>query len=336
MDTLTAPATGATSERRLPFPRRSDGGRVPVGRTPGLVTAALSVLVAGLLVLHAAVPNTLGHLGSLLESFLPWLGLGVPPLLGLALLRRSKLALIALPLPVAAWFGLFAGVLAPHADEPFDLTVVQHNVSDENPDPAGTIGALLAVSPDLVALEEVTEQAMAEYAAALAPLYPHAAVQGTVGLWSKYPVTDVRVVEIRPRAIVDDWSRGMRATVALPQGDVAVYVAHLPSLRLGWTDGFGSTRRDGSAEKLGAALAAEPQQRVLLLGDLNGTLDDRGLDPVTSRLGSDRSDFAFSWPAQAPLARIDHVLARAATVTRVWSLPRTGSDHLPVAARIRF
>lgn len=332
MDTKTAPATGATSYRRLPFP----GSSVPAGRPRGLVTAALSVLVAGLLVLHAAVPNTLGHLGSLLESFLPWLGLAVPPLLGVALLRRSTLALITLPLPAAAWLGLFAGVLAPHSDQPFDLTVVQHNVSDENPDPAGTVRALLAVSPDLIALEEVTEPAMAEYAGALAAAYPHAAVQGTVGLWSKFPVTDVRLVEIRPRAIVDDWSRGMRATVRLPQGDLAVYVAHLPSLRLGWTTGFGSTRRDGSAEKLGAALAAEPQDRVLLLGDLNGTLDDRGLDPVTSQLTSDRSDFAFSWPAPAPLSRIDHVLARGSTVTRVWSLPRTGSDHLPVAARIRL
>ncbi|GAA2373668.1 hypothetical protein Cme02nite_02480 [Catellatospora methionotrophica] len=326
---MTAPPAAATTDRSLP--RRT---RVPAPR--GLVTASLSVLVAGLLVLHAAVPNTLGHLGSLLESFLPWLGLAVPPLLGVALLRRSTIALVTLPLPVAAWLGLFAGVAAPAADVPYDLTVVQHNVSDENPDPAGTVRALTAVSPDLIALEEVTEQALADWSAALSPAYPHTAIQGTVGLWSKYPVSDVRVVEIRPRAIVDDWSRGMRATVRLPQGDVAVYVAHLPSLRLGWTHGFGSTRRDGSAEKLGAALAAEPSQRVLLLGDLNGTLDDRGLDPVTSQLTSDRSDFAFSWPAPAPLARIDHVLARGATVTHVWSLPRTGSDHLPVAARIRL
>ncbi|GIF96012.1 endonuclease/exonuclease/phosphatase family protein [Catellatospora citrea] len=304
-------------------------------RPRGLVPAALSVLVAGLLALHAAVPNTVGRLGSLLETFLPWLGLAVPPLLGAAGLRRSALALLASALAAAAWLGLFAGVLAPPADQPYDLTVVQHNVDDENPDPTGTVRALTAVSPDLIALEEVTDQAVAAYAAALAPAYPHAAVRGTVGLWSRFPLTDVRVVDIRPPAIVDGWSRGMRATVRLPQGDVAVYVAHLPSLRLGWT-GFGSERRDDSAVKLGAALAAEPQQRLLLLGDLNGTVDDRGLEPVLARLSSDRSDFAFSWPAQAPLARIDQVLARAATVTRVWALPRTGSDHLPVAARIRF
>ncbi|MEU8077984.1 endonuclease/exonuclease/phosphatase family protein [Catellatospora citrea] len=331
MNTRTTPATAAT---RLRFPRR-DGG-VTSRRPRGLVPAALSVLVAGLLALHAAVPNTFGRLGSLLETFLPWLGLAVPPLLGAALLRRSALALLATALPVAAWLGLFAGVLAPPAEQPYDLTVVQHNVDDENPDPAGTVRVLTAVSPDLVALEEVTDQAVAAYAAALAPAYPHAAVRGTVGLWSKFPITDVRVVDIRPPAIVDGWSRGLRATVRLPQDDVAVYVAHLPSLRLGWTGGFGSTRRDDSAAKLGAALAAEPRRRLLLLGDLNGTVDDRGLEPVLAQLSSDRSGFAFSWPAQAPLARIDQVLARAATVTRVWALPRTGSDHLPVAARIRF
>ncbi|WP_374119393.1 hypothetical protein [Streptomyces sp. RKAG290] len=40
---------------------------------------ALAVLTAGLLACHRAVPNTGLHLGSLLEAFLPWLGLAVLP-----------------------------------------------------------------------------------------------------------------------------------------------------------------------------------------------------------------------------------------------------------------
>lgn len=44
--------------------------------------------------------------------------------------------------------------------------------------------------------------------------------------------------------------------------------------------------------------------------------------------------FAFSYPASFPLARIDQVLARAATVGRIRTLPATGSDHLPVTARV--
>ncbi|WP_443064811.1 hypothetical protein [Streptomyces sp. NBC_00576] len=35
-----------------------------------------------------------------------------------------------------------------------------------------------------------------------------------------------------------------------------------------------------------------------------------------------------------PLSRIDHVMARSATLPHVRTLPATGSDHLPVAAGI--
>ncbi|GAB3865431.1 hypothetical protein GCM10027610_115480 [Dactylosporangium cerinum] len=65
-------------------------------------------------------------------------------------------------------------------------------------------------------------------------------------------------------------------------------------------------------------------------------MDDRGLRPVTAVLTPARSDLAFSWPAALPVARIDQVMTRSATVTKLWPLPATGSDHLPLAARIRL
>jgi vancomycin resistance protein VanJ len=125
-----------------------------------------------------------------------------------------------------------------------------------------------------------------------------------------------------------------RCGVRTPSGDLAVYVAHLPSVRLRLPDGFGSGWRDESAAALGAAVAAEKLDRVVLLGDLNGTLDDRGLAPVTSRLTPAQEGFGFSWPAAFPLARIDHVLTRSVTPVAAWTLPATGSDHLAVAARV--
>lgn len=335
MDILAAPDTSTSTSRQPspPVPSRDAGAW---GRRRGLVLAGIAVLVAALLTFHDAVPNSLGHLGSLVDTVLPWLGFTIPPLLGLALLRRAGIALLVLPLPAIAWLNLFGGVLASGQDGAYDLVAVQHNVSDANTDPAATARALTAVAPDIIALEEVTPPALPAFAAVLDPDYPHHAVLGTVGLWSRFPLTDVELLEIRPRAIVAEWSRGLRATVRTPRADVRVYVAHLPSLRFGPTRGFGSTNRDDSAARLGAAIAAEPAERLILLGDLNGTLDDRGLGPVTSQLTSDRSDFAFSWPVGLPFARIDHVMARSATVTDVWTLPPTSSDHLPVAARIRF
>ncbi|MEV6652647.1 endonuclease/exonuclease/phosphatase family protein [Streptomyces sp. NPDC051219] len=304
----------------------------------GRVLASLAVLVAALLVFHAQVPNAVGNLGSLLEVFLPWLGLAVPVLLALALLRRSAVALLALLLPTAAWVNLFGGLLLPENRGPRDITAVQHNVSDENADPAGTARTLAEARPDLIALEELTPAALPAYEKSLAPAYPHHVVEGSVGLWSKHPLTDSRPVDIRPKGIGADteWNRGLRSTVRTAgHGEIAVYVAHLPSVRVGLS-GFGSDWRDESAGLLGAAVAAEPLDRVLLLGDLNSTVDDRGLSPVASQMTTAGQGFAFSWPASFPVARIDHVMTRAATVTSLWSLPRTGSDHLPVAARVRL
>ncbi|MET8153428.1 endonuclease/exonuclease/phosphatase family protein [Actinoplanes sp. NPDC049668] len=305
------------------------------GRWRGLLVAALAVLVAALLACHGAVPNTAAHLGSLLETFLPWLGLSIPVLAGLALWRRPAVSLPAVLLALLAWLGLFGGHLLPGRDRAYDVTAVQHNVSDENADPAATVRELLEVRPDLVALEELTPAALPAYAAAFPPEYPHHTVQGTVGLWSRYPLAGAGPVDIRPQAFGADWNRGLRATARTPHGDVAVYVAHLPSVRLGFA-GFDCARRDESAALLGARIAAEPLDRVLLLGDLNNTVHDRGLEPISALLDTAESDFAFSWPAGAPVARVDQIMGRSLTVTELWALPATGSDHLPIAARIRI
>ncbi|MER5646052.1 endonuclease/exonuclease/phosphatase family protein [Streptosporangium sp. NPDC002524] len=311
---------------------RRTSGRSP---TRGWVLASVGVLVAGLLAFPAVVPNAVGNLGSLLETFLPWAGLAVPVLLGLALLRRSALAAVSLVLPVAVWIAVFGGRALPADREaPGDLTVLQHNVGEENPDHGGTALALVRAGADLVALEELTPDVLPVYEKALASGHPHRAVVGTVGLWSRYPLADSRPVDIRPADVGPDWNRGLRATARTPHGDVAVYVAHLPSIRIRPADGFGSGRRDESAVRLGAAVASEPLDRVVLLGDLNGTLDDRGLAPLTSRMVSTRRGFGLSWPSTFPLARIDHVMTRTAVPVAAWTLPATGSDHLPLIARV--
>ncbi|WP_399897557.1 endonuclease/exonuclease/phosphatase family protein [Streptomyces sp. BBFR51] len=296
--------------------------------------AGAAVVTALLLVFHGVVPNAVLGLGSLLESFLPWLGLVVVVLLVLALVCRSALALVSLLLPVAAWTYLFGGLLLPAAESGTDdLVVVQHNVSDENGDPAGTARALAGAGSDLIALEELVPPALEVYQSTLAPDYPYRAVRGTVGLWSKYPLTDARPLDIRPRGITEEWNRGLRAVAHAPRGEIAVYVAHLPSVRVR-ASGLASSWRDESAGLLGEAVAAEELNRVILLGDLNGTVDDRALEPLTERLNVAERGVALSYPAAFPLARIDQVMARSATVGRIRTLSATGSDHLPVVARV--
>jgi vancomycin resistance protein VanJ len=332
---------GSGPERREPGIRRL-ANRLISGRRGdpriwrrGLVTAALAVVLALVMAAHAYIPNRFGNLGSLTETFLPWLGLGVPVLLLVAAVRRSATALIAVLLPALVWLNLFGGLLTDKAAGGGDLTVATHNVNADNADPAGTARAVAASGADVVALEELRASAVPTYEDALAPTYKYHSVQGTVGLWSKYPLSGISPVDIKL-----GWTRAMRATVTTPQGPVAVYVAHLPSVRVKLEAGFTARQRDTSADALGEAIAHERLEKIVLLGDLNGTMNDRALNAVTSQMrstqGAAGSGFGFSWPASFPMARIDQILVKGVEPMSSWTLPETGSDHLPVAARVRM
>ncbi len=301
----------------------------------GWVIAAPAVLTALLLGFHARLPNSFGNLGSLLETFLPWVGLLVPPLLALALWRRSATALLALVLPVVVWTDLFGGLLTDKSAGAGDWTVLTHNVAADNPDPAGTVRQLTGSGAQIIALEELTGSALPTYSAGLAAGYPYHVVEGTVGLWSKYPLGDTRVVDIRI-----GWTRAFRTQVSTPQGPLAVYVAHMPSVRVKFDGGFTAGQRDVSAQALGDAIQAEPLNKVLLLGDLNGTMNDRSLAPVTSQMrsaqGTAGAGFGFSWPSAFPMARIDQIMSRGLKPTDSWVLPADGSDHRAIAAAYRY
>ncbi|MEU2581871.1 endonuclease/exonuclease/phosphatase family protein [Streptomyces avermitilis] len=301
----------------------------------GLVVAACAVLLALVMVLHAQIPNTIGNLGSLVETFLPWLGVFVPLLLALGFVRRSATAVIAVLLPTTVWLNLFGGLLTDRAGSGGDLTVATHNVNADNTDPSGTAHDVAASGADVVALEELTATAVPVYEKALAATYKYHSVQGTVGLWSKYPLKDVRPVDIKL-----GWTRAMRATIDTPYGEIAGYVAHLPSVRVKLAAGFTAHQRDKSADALGEAIADETLRDVILLGDLNGTMNDRSLSNITSQLrstqGAAGSGFGFSWPASFPMARIDQIMVKGVDPVTSWTLPRTGSDHLPIAARVKI
>lgn len=317
-------------------------------RGPTLAVLALSL---GLIMLfHATIPNRFGNLGSLVETFLPWFGLGVPVLLVGALWRRSATAALALVLPLVVWLSLFGGRLGDRAEPGADLTVAVHNVAAGNSDPAGTARALAASGADVLALVEVTEEARGTYEQGLADAYPHHTVVGTVGLWSRLPLSDTEPLDIEwdagplAAAIAADtrlpYSRALRATVATDRGPLAVYVAHLGSARVNPRSGFATDTRDRGARALAEAVAAERNERVVLLGDLNGTTDDRAFAGLTARMRSAHDvageGFGFTWPARFPVVRIDQILVRGVTAESARVLPATGSDHRPVAAGLSW
>ncbi|MFC4498841.1 MULTISPECIES: endonuclease/exonuclease/phosphatase family protein [Streptomyces] len=301
----------------------------------GLVLAGIALLLSLVMLLHSRIPNRFGNLGSLIETFLPWIGVFIPLLFLLALVRKSATALIAVVLPAVVWTNLFGGLIGDKTGSGGDLTVATHNVNADNPDPTDTAEDVAESGADMVALEELTTSAVPVYEKVLKTTYKYHSVQGTVGLWSKYPLSGVKPVDIKL-----GWTRAMRATAATPEGDVAVYVAHLPSVRVKLQAGFTARQRDKSADALGEAIADEKLTRVILLGDLNGTMNDRSLNAVTSQMrstqGAAGNGFGFSWPASFPMARIDQIMVKGVDPVTSWTLPRTGSDHLPVAARVKL
>ncbi|WP_331773433.1 endonuclease/exonuclease/phosphatase family protein (plasmid) [Embleya sp. NBC_00888] len=314
----------------------------------GRVLAASALLLGLLLPLHAQIPNRIGNIGSLVETFLPWFGVFVPVLLAAALWRRSAVAVVALLLPVVTWVSLFGGLLTDRSRPGGDLTVVSHNVDADNPDPTGTARDLAASGASLLALEEIATQAKPVYEKELATAYPYHSVQGTVGLWSKLPLSDIRPVDIaqdvgplgesKPVAVEPADNRALRATVATDHGPLAVYVAHLGSVRVNPRGGYGTETRNRNAEALAKAVATEQNKRMVLVGDMNGTMDDRAFDGITSRLRSAQdaagNGFGFSWPAKFPMVRIDQILTRGVEPRSSWVLPASGSDHRPVAVRV--
>jgi vancomycin resistance protein VanJ len=301
----------------------------------GWFIAVLAVLVALPMAFHRHVPNSIGNLGSLLDTFLPWVGVAIPVLGVAALVRRSATAGVALLVPLAVWGMMFGNALIPgKGGGPHDLRVLSHNVDAANPDPARTAADLIAADADVIALEEITSADLKVYKKEFASKYPHVVSRGTVALWSKYPVEESESVDVGFA-----WTRALRAEISTPQGKVAFYVAHLASVRIG-TSGFTSNQRNDTIKQLGQQIAQEKLAGVVVMGDFNGTANDRSLAPITAGLRSAQGaagfGFGFTWPAKFPMARIDHIMVRGVVPTKAWVMDSTGSDHRPVVAEIRI
>ncbi|MFK4196876.1 endonuclease/exonuclease/phosphatase family protein [Streptomyces sp. NPDC033754] len=314
-------------------PQDGAGSREARAGRRGRLIAGFALCAALLMALHARIPNGFGQLGSLFETFLPWAGLSVPVLLTFAAVRRSRIAAVAVIAPAVVWGSLFHGVVADKGSEGGDLIVVTHNVDEANPDPEGTARALARSGAHVLALEELSSKSTPAYERELAEAYPYHSVHLGIGLWSTYPLRRVEPVPIMP------WTRAVRATVDTPQGPVAVFAAHLASVRV-TPLGFATARRNEAGRNLAEAVRAEQLPRVIVMGDFNGTKEDTALSPLTSQLRSAHGEagagFGLTWPASFPLVRIDQILVRGVGPASSWSLPATGSDHLPIAASLRL
>ena len=288
-----------------------------------IVSAVLAAGLAG----HRLIP-VLGGFTPVMESVLPWLGWAVPVLLLAALLARSPAAVAAALVPGVVWAAMFgATLLRRPPGGPSDLSAGTVNVGVVN-DASGEAVRAVSEDLDLLAAQELTPGGPA--AKQLNKTFKHHYAVSTVGLWSRYPISGREPLDVGM-----GWVRALRAVVSTPKGKVTVYVMHLASARPGQT-----TSRDASLAQARRLVDDDDSKRLLLLGDLNTATTDRGMDgltpPLTDAQTAAGDGFGFTWPAEFPITRPDHILFRGMTATEAGVAPATGSDHRAAVASLRF
>ncbi|MBP2478612.1 vancomycin resistance protein VanJ [Crossiella equi] len=270
------------------------------------VLTGLALLVAVFLGLPWLWPG--GPASQLPAAFLPWAGIAVALLLVVALAVRAWAGAVATLVPALVWAGLAVpSLLVGPGGGAGGLSVASQNLGGRA-DVAGIADSAL------VAVQELTGRSTLPH--------PHRAVVGTVGLFSRYPLADVR-----PLDLGQGWPRALRATVRLPLGDTTVYAVHLGSVRLGAT-----ASRDRTLAALTDLVRADRSPRLLVLGDLNTASTDPALDRLTEGLTQARDGAGFTWPSVFPLTRPDHILVRGFRVATAEVRAGGGSDHLAVRA----
>ena len=292
------------------------------------MVAVAALLLAVLLAFGSLIP---GSVGTGFATILPWLGLVIPVLFVIALLTRRRRAWLIVVVPLLVWAVAFVPTLVPlgwissAAASANSLTVASQNVHAGSGSAATSATTLADEGAHVIALEELDADARVAAASVLADSHPYSYTVGTVGLWSTYPI-----VNEQPLDLGLGWKRALAADIDTPQGLVSVYVVHAASFRPGE-----QTDRDTMLAELAAMVPNDENDRVIVLGDFNATSTDLALAPLQAELSEpNQSDVSlgFTWPANFPIGRIDHIFQRGLEATSLRTFESGSSDHLAVLA----
>lgn len=309
-----------------------------------LVVRRILAVLAALVCLGVAVPTVAVALRrepgilAILTALMPYVAvLSVVGLL-LALLSRNRPVVVAaavLAVVNVAWqIPLF--VADPGGTGAPTLRVMSANLKYGEGDAQTVVDLVRSQHIDVLALEELTPDArqrlhdaglddLMRYSKAL----PETTFAGT-GLWSRTPLTDIRVI--------DGLAAHAVAGVVTDAAGTSVTVVAVHPVAPGLDDHGG---RDEDYSVLRADLAAIPGS-VLVAGDFNATRDQAPFRSLESDGFLDAADqagagFRPTFPNHRtgrPIVAIDHVIVRdlpARAVTwQTFDLP--GSDHLAVVS----
>ncbi len=352
-------AEPAARPRRLRSDRHSHRSRMR--RQTSNAVVVLSCLAVIFLVLHRFLPDA-GGIGSLLETWLPWIAVPVLVLLIAAAIVHTRTALIVTGVAAPLWTGLYGPVMLPRGSSaPAQLRIFSEDVNGEASEATASGTMALAQHAGVVALEDMYSSVSASSAVnALNAAYTNHVTEYEFGLWTNYPIVDSEPVALGVSQPSGSQSLGsdqaglaasssavpvigaLKATLTTPVGPLTVYLVHLPQPVLG-DQGFAKAR-DQALTEFVQLLESDRSKRLAVVGDINVAATDRqfsqltGADGLTSAQQSVGSGFGFTWPAEFPIVRLDDVLTRGLKPLRSVVMPAIakGQTHLPIQVDLDY
>ena len=331
-------------------------------RQIALLARLVSLLVLTVLLGHHYLPNVMGF-GSLIDTFLPWTFVPLALMVPASLLSRDKWAVGAVVVASGVWGGDFGPqLLRTGGTGPADLRILSQNVSSPTPELGDVTQLAEQQQADVVVLQGLSARDVQQADQSVPARYPYHLAMYEFVVWSRYPLVhgsqpmDLAAYTADPSqpppvaggssssSTSGQFGGLLRFTVQLdPKRVATVYAVHLPQPSLSH-NGFG-VARGGALSQLVAAVKAEKEPNLIVVGDLDvaqtdrgmGTLvnDATGLVSVQAKAGA---GFGFTWPSRFPMIRLDDVLTRGLTPVRSVVLPPTGAKqaHRPIVADLRF
>ena len=345
--------------RRLRSERHSHRSRMRRQTANGIV--ALACLAICFLMLHRFLPDA-GGIGSLLESWLPWIGVPVLVLVIAAGIVHTRTSLIVSCVAALVWAGLYGPTMLPRGNSgPYQLRIFSEDVNGNAKEATASGTMALGQHAEVVALEDMYSSVSESSAVnALNSAYANHVTQYEFGLWSTYPITKVQPIMLGTTQTADSLSVGaddaglaasasavpvigaLEATLSTPAGALVVYLVHLPQPVVG-DQGFAKAR-DQALTQFVAQLQDNHSARVAVIGDINVAATDRQFsqltraDGLTSAQQAVGSGFGFTWPAEFPFVRLDDVLTRGLKPLSSVVLPSIakGQTHLPIEVDLDY
>lgn len=307
-----------------------------------------------------------------LSNFTAWYFLPAPILLLVALLlkRRRWAAVLVIPLVIfAVKFGprfLPRETTASAVSATPTLTVMTMNVLKLNTDWAAIKAQIQAADPDVISLQEMSDAFLTEVWPSLTEMYPynlHALSKSEnsySGFLSRYPVKEEKTFNLPENFELAN----IRAVIDVKGQSVVVYTLRLaapkfermaiPSRIIGkiFPYQYSAFYRRWQLSAFYPLLAAESLP-VLVMGDFNTADSSQDRDTFKSTSGL-QDTFAevgygmgFTFPAAVtvnekqlpfvPLMRLDYIWHNSQwQPLSAWLGGSTGSDHLPVVARLKL